>query len=311
MRIVRIIFSIFMLLLVHQAYAADKVTVLLDWFLNSGHQSLLAAEYSGAFKRHNLEVELIAPADPGTPPRLVAAGQADIAISYPIQLGMMVDHHIPLIRIGSLVNQPLNMLITNNTIHALQDLKGKKIGVSVAGDEHTILKTMLATTNLHSSDIQIINVNFQLEQALMTGEVDAVIGAGRNYEMVDLQQRHFPFHSFKPEEYGVPSYDELIFVTRPDLVKDSRILRFLQALKEGNAYLQTHSDEVFKQAIRNHPELNTPLNQAAWQATLPLVPKDPAFMDHNRYQKFLDFLWQSKVVQTKILLSDFAVDPLK
>ena len=305
MRISRIFIFFAILCSISQVKAEDKVTVILDWFLNASHESLLAAQYSGAFKRYNLQVEMISPADPGTPPRLVAAGQADIAISYPIQLGMMIDHHIPLIRIGSLLNQPLNTLITSRNIKTLQDLKGKKIGVSVAGDDHTILKTMLEKTNVQLSDIQIINVNFQLEQALMTGAVDAVIGASRNYEVIDLEQKHYQFNIYNPEDYGVPIYDEMIFVTRPELVKDSRIIRFMQALKEGNVYLKSHSLEVFNKTIKDHPELNTPLNKTAWNVTLNLLPTDPVIYDKTKYQQFLDFLWNKKVIKHPVKISSF------
>lgn len=305
MRISRIFIFFAILCSISQVKAEDKVTVILDWFLNASHESLLAAQYSGAFKRYNLQVEMISPADPGTPPRLVAAGQADIAISYPIQLGMMIDHHIPLIRIGSLLNQPLNTLITSRNIKNLQDLKGKKIGVSVAGDDHTILKTMLEKTNVQLSDIQIINVNFQLEQALMTGAVDAVIGASRNYEVIDLEQKHYQFNIYNPEDYGVPIYDEMIFVTRPELVKDSRIIRFMQALKEGNVYLKSHSLEVFNKTIKDHPELNTPLNKTAWNVTLNLLPTDPVIYDKTKYQQFLDFLWNKKVIKHPVQISSF------
>lgn len=305
MRISRIFIFFAILCSISQVKAEDKVTVILDWFLNASHESLLAAQYSGAFKRYNLQVEMISPADPGTPPRLVAAGQADIAISYPIQLGMMIDHHIPLIRIGSLLNQPLNTLITSRNIKTLQDLKGKKIGVSVAGDDHTILKTMLEKTNVQLSDVQIINVNFQLEQALMTGAVDAVIGASRNYEVIDLEQKHYQFNIYNPEDYGVPIYDEMIFVTRPELVKDSRIIRFMQALKEGNVYLKSHSLEVFNKTIKDHPELNTPLNKTAWNVTLNLLPTDPVIYDKTKYQQFLDFLWNKKVIKHPVQISSF------
>lgn len=305
MRFLRVIICLLVLFSTVSAKGEDKVTVILDWFLNASHESLLAAQYSGAFKRHNLQVDLIAPADPGTPPRLVAAGQADLAISYPIQLGMMIDHHIPLICIGSLLNQPLNTLITSKKIKGLQDLKGKKIGVSIAGDDHTILKTMLENTNTQLSDIQVINVNFQLEQALMTGAVDAIIGASRNYEVLDLEQKHYPFNLFKPEDYGVPMYDEMIFVTRPELVNDSRMIRFMQALKEGTEYLKLHPEEIFQQTIKNHPELNTPLNRASWYETLALLPKDPVIYDKVRYQHFLDFMWQKKIVKHPIPLSAF------
>lgn len=308
MKILSIIICFLLLFSNSYAKTEGKVTVILDWFLNASHESLLAAQYSGAFKRYNLQVDLIAPADPGIPPRLVAAGQADIAISYPIQLGMMIDHHIPLIRIGSLLNQPLNTLITSKKVKSLQDLKGKKIGVSVAGDDHIVLKTMLEKTTVQLSDLQIINVNFQLEQALMTGAVDAIIGASRNYEVIDLEQKHYSFNLFKPEDYGIPIYDEMIFITRPELVKNSKIIRFMQAIKEGNEYLKSHSEEVFNQTIKDHPELNTYLNRAAWHATLALLPKDPSVCDQVKEQRFLDFLYQKGVVQKRILISVFTTN---
>lgn len=289
------------------AKANDKVTVILDWFLNAGHQSLLAAQYSGAFQRHGLDVELIAPADPGTPPRLVAAGQADLAISYPIQLGMMVDQHVPLVQVGSLLNQPLDVLITKGDIKSIKDLKGKKIGVAIAGDQQAVLGTMLASAGLSLSDVQLVNVNFQLEQALMTGAVDAVIGAGRNYELLDLQQRKISVSYFYPEQCGVPTYDELIFLTRPDKAKNPKIAKFMQALKEGNIYLQAHPDEIFNKASKDHPELNTPLNKAAWQATLHFNGKEPGNIDQLKIQKFIDFMVIKGVMHQQYPLSDYAV----
>ena len=289
------------------ANANDKVTVILDWFLNAGHQSLLAAQYSGAFARHGLDVELIAPADPGTPPRLVAAGQADLAISYPIQLGMMVDKHIPLVQVGSLLNQPLDVLITKGDIKSIKELKGKKIGVAIAGDQQVVLGTMLTSAGLSLSDVQLVTVNFQLEQALMTGAVDAVIGAGRNYELFDLQQRNVPVSYFYPEDYGVPTYDELIFVARPDKTKEPKIARFMQALKEGNEYLQAHPDEILNKAIKDHPELNTSLNKAAWQATLSLNSKEPGKIDQPKTQKFINFMVSKNVMHHEYPISDYAV----
>ncbi|MDI2112027.1 ABC transporter substrate-binding protein [Commensalibacter nepenthis] len=289
------------------AYANDKVTVILDWFLNASHESLLAAQYSGAFQRHGLDVELIAPADPNAPPRLVAAGQADMAISYPIQLGMMVDQHIPLVQVGSLLNQPMDVLITNGNIKSIKDLKGKKIGVAIAGDQQAVLGSMLASAGLSLSDVQLINVNFQLEQALMTGAVDAVIGAARNYELIDLQQRKFPVSFFYPEDYGVPNYDELIFVARPDKAKDPKIARFMMALKEGNDYFKNHSDEMFNKAIKDHPELNTPLNKAAWLATLSSIAPEPGNIDDAKIQNFMNYLFNKKVIKQQHPLSDYVV----
>ncbi len=57
------------------ASAADKLTVLLDWFVNPDHAPLVVAKQKGFFEAEGLDVELIEPADPAMPPKLVAAGQ--------------------------------------------------------------------------------------------------------------------------------------------------------------------------------------------------------------------------------------------
>src|SRR3546814_5825193 len=59
------------------AAAADKLTLILDWFVNPDHGPIIVAQEQGYFAEAGLEVEVIAPADPSDPPKLVAAGKAD------------------------------------------------------------------------------------------------------------------------------------------------------------------------------------------------------------------------------------------
>ena len=93
------------------AFADNKLTVLLDWFVNPDHAPLVVALQSGRFKDAGLNVELIAPSDPNLPPKLVAAGKGDIAVSYQPQLHIQADQGLPLVRIGTLISSPLNSLV--------------------------------------------------------------------------------------------------------------------------------------------------------------------------------------------------------
>ena len=54
----------------------EKLTLLLDWFVNPDHGPIVIAQENGYFAEQDLEVEVVAPADPSAPPRLVAAGRA-------------------------------------------------------------------------------------------------------------------------------------------------------------------------------------------------------------------------------------------
>ena len=113
------------------AVAQQKLTVILDWFLNPDHATLVVADELGFFKEFGLEVALIEPADPNDPPKLVAAGKADLAISYQPQLHLQYSEGLPLSRIGTLVATPLTTLLVlaESPIKSIKDLKGKKIGL--------------------------------------------------------------------------------------------------------------------------------------------------------------------------------------
>ncbi|HEV2813606.1 MAG TPA: ABC transporter substrate-binding protein, partial [Solirubrobacteraceae bacterium] len=64
------------------ARGVERIDLVLDFFPNADHAGLYAAIGTGAFKDAGLEVELQTPSDPAAPLRLLAAGRADLAISY-------------------------------------------------------------------------------------------------------------------------------------------------------------------------------------------------------------------------------------
>ena len=293
------------------ARAADRLTVILDWFVNANHESLLSARYSGAYARAGLDVRFIVPADPGSPPRLLAARQADLCVSYQPELALLDAAGLGLLRVGTLENTPLNVLLVpaGGPIRSLADLKGRRVGASVGATDEALLRGMLGTVGLRTTDVTLTAVSFQIEQALMSRSVDAVIGGMRNYEQIDLEQRGFKAIGFNPEEHGVPPYDELILLARRDNAHDGRVVRFLQALREGTAALLADPDRMWRAFVTDHPEGNTPLNHAAWFATLPHLARDPVLLDARRYAAFQDFMVKQGTLKTALPVSDIAVQP--
>jgi len=291
------------------ARAADKFTVMLDWFVDTNHAALFAAQYCGAYKEEGLDVSIIPPADPDSPPRLVAAGQADLAVSYQTQLNMMDDHGLGLVRVATLVDRPLNtiMALNDSGIHSIADLKGRKIGVSVGGVEEALLGTMLRSNHLNLSDVTVVKVNFQMLPALMSHQLDAAIGGYSNYEVIEAEQMGRHPAVFTPEANGVPPYDELILVASRNRLGDPRLKRFLLALQKGTDCLLERPDDMWADFIREHPELNNSLNRAAWAATLPSLAGDPGALDAGRYEAFQDFLFHAGIISKKLPLDQFAV----
>lgn len=292
-----------------QALANEKLTLVLDWYINPDHAPIVVAEQIGAFKEAGLDVKIVPPSDPALPPRLVAARQADLAITYQPQVHFFADEGLPLVRVGTLINSPLNTVIAlDKSIKSPADLQGKKVGYSVSGIEQATLATMAQHAKIDPKSIKLINVNFQLTSALLAGQVDAVIGGYRNIEALELQLQGKDPQVMNVEDYGVPAYDELVIVANRDDVNAPKIRTFLQALQKGVAYLRAHPQETWQAFADAHPELNTKLNKQAWLKTLPLFASDPAALDKPRYEAYEQFLYNNKLVKKVTPLTNYAVE---
>ena len=303
--------AIFLLLLLASgAHAAEKLTVLLDWFVNPDHGPLIVARERGFFADAGLEVELIAPADPNDPPKLVAAGKADLAISYQPQLHLQVAEGLPLKRIGTLVATPLNTLVVlaDGPIKSLADLEGRRIGFSVGGFEDALLAAMLVRHGLGLADVELVNVNFSLSPALFAGHVDAVIGAFRNFELNQMELEGRPGRAFYVEEEGVPAYDELIVIANSERLDDARLRPFLDALERGTQYLVNHPDDAWGLFVAAYPDLDDELNRRAWRDTLPRFALRPAALDTARYARFAAFLAAQGLIPEALPVARYAVE---
>jgi len=305
----RLLLTVFVLMAT-PAFAQDKMTLLLDWFVNPDHGPIIVAQELGYFADQGLEVEIIAPADPSDPPKMVAAGNADLAISYQPQLHIQVAEGLPLIRVGTLISTPLNCLLVlqDGPIKTPADLAGRKIGFSVAGVEEAVLTAILGKAGLTLADVELVNVNWSLSPSLMAGQVDAVIGAYRNFELNQMTIEGVKGHCFPVEQEGVPVYDELIYVANPALMDAGKIRRFLKATELAAQYIADHPEEGWTLFSQTAAELQDDLNAMAWKDTAPLFAPHPEALDQHRYARFEAFLSQAGLVKGIRPVSQLAID---
>lgn len=285
--------------------------MLLDWFVNPDHGPLIIAQEKGMFREAGLDVFLIEPADPNLPPKLVAAGKAEIAVTYQPQLHMQVAEGLPLVRIATLVATPLNSLVVlgSGPIKTIADLKGKKIGYSIGGFEDALLGRMLENHGLTLKDVELVNVNFSLSPSILSGQVDGVIGAFRNFELNQMDIEGHPGRAFYPEEEGVPAYDELIVVTNSKLLKEPALRKFVDVLEAATQFIVNHPEESWEIFRASNPEkLGDELNRRAWRDTVARFALRPGALDVSRYQRFGAFLQERGLVKELPKLESYAVE---
>ncbi|WP_186396184.1 ABC transporter substrate-binding protein [Stappia sp. TSB10GB4] len=306
----RILTFVLALLFALPAAAADRMTLLLDWYVNPDHGPIIIAKEKGFFADEGLDVEIVAPADPSAPPKLVAAGKAELAVSYQPQIHLQVAEGLPLKRVGTLIASPLNCLMVKDDgpVKTIADLKGRKVGYSVAGVEEAQMRAVLSRHGLTMDDIEMVNVNWSLAPSVMSGQVDAVIGAYRNVELHQMEIEGVKGRCFFIEEEGMPSYDELIYVANPELMDRAKIVRFLAATERATQYIVNHPDESFEIYAGTAPELNDELNKRSWADTIRRFALRPAALDHGRYVRFEEFLKEHGLIETIRPVSDIAID---
>ncbi|MBW3698263.1 ABC transporter ATP-binding protein [Vibrio sp. T187] len=285
-----------------------ELTLMLDWFVNPNHGPIVIAKERGYFAEQGLKVEVQEPADPSTPPKLVAANKVDLAISYQPSLTIDVAAGLPLIRAATLIATPLNtlMVLDNNKLDELSDFKGKKIGIAIAGNEEATIGTMLQTGGVKYDDVEIINVGWALSSSLASGKVDAIWGGLRNFETNQLALEGYQSKAFFPEEHGVPAYDELVFVANANTYDEAAIKAFNKALEQATTYIVNHPQQSWKEFVAYAPDtLNNELNKRAWNDTLTRFALRPSAVDLKRYDDYAQFMYDKNIIETLPKAKDY------
>jgi putative hydroxymethylpyrimidine transport system substrate-binding protein len=252
----------------------QKHRLILDWFPNADHVPLYVAREMGLFKKAGLEIEFVPPADPNDPLKLVAAGQAAFAISYQPSVIIARAEGLPVKAIGVLIDQPLSCLLylKKSGIKTAADLRGRKIGYSVETIDLPLLRVVAARGGLKPGDYTPVNIRFNLTSSLLTGQVDAVMGAYWTYELLELQREHQPAAYLALEQHGVPRYSEMVVISSDAFLKTGRdaARRLVLAIQDGISFSRAHPAEAFAVFARTNPEANEALDREAFGITLPL-----------------------------------------
>lgn len=301
-KIYTLLFCLFSLTL----HAEESLKIILDWYINPDHAPLFVAEDQGYFKEAGITVELIQPSDTADGPKLVAAKQIDLALTYQPGFMQQVDVGLPLVRVGSLIDKPLESIIVlkDGPIHSIADLKGKSIGYSNPAADKFMLDMMLQYNHLSIDDVKTLDVRFSLLHALLTGNIDAITGGMRNVEPILMELHGHPARLFYPEDNGIPPYDELIFITNKDNVDDPRLKKFFDALKKSTAYLRKNPETTWNHFAKKYPEKGE-MSHRAWFASLPYFSEDPAALDKKKYNTLMNFMWKKHFLSRKIPLEEY------
>jgi putative hydroxymethylpyrimidine transport system substrate-binding protein len=290
-----------------------KLSLLLDYLPNADHAGIFEAQDGGRFTKAGLDVDVRTPDDPATVLKLVAAGKVDVGISYAPEVLLARAQGQDVTAIASLVQRPLTSLISlpKAGIERPADLEGKTVGTAGIPYQKAYLDTIATKAGISPSSVKQVDVGFNLNQALVSGKVDATLGGFWNVEGVELQQKGRKPRISPVDRLGVPNYAELVLVARGDVLtkKESSIRRLVRAIGQGYEAVRQDPEAGVQPLLRANEDLDPKLQTEAVKKTVDAFfpsgrnAKRPwGWLDSDEWADYAQWMLENRLLQTKIPL---------
>ncbi|MDQ0157479.1 ABC transporter substrate-binding protein [Robertmurraya andreesenii] len=288
----------------------EKMSIMLDWYPNAVHSAIYVAQEKGYFAEEGLDVNIEMPADTNDPLKLAATGKVDLAISYQTQLLLSRSEGIPVVSVAALVRHSLDGIMYKKElgIQSPKDLEGKNVGYPSASVSEAVVKTMVNADGGKEKNVKLTDVGWDLMPALATNNVDAIVGAYINHELVLLNKEGYNVDIFPLTEFGVPDNYELILVTGEETLKkkESSIKKFWRALSKAQADVKQDPASGLK-VLLDHENGNFPLDKKVEQESLdillPLMEDKSlpfGYQEEKVWQDVADWLFETNVMKEKV-----------
>ncbi|MDI6615771.1 MAG: ABC transporter substrate-binding protein [Syntrophaceae bacterium] len=296
-----VILASLFLLTAHPLCAAQKVTVMLDWFPNIDHLPLYVAQQEGFFVEEGINVEILTPSSTTDALKLAASGNVDVAVSYEPQVIIGASSGLNIRVIGRLVEHPLSILLflKGKGIEKPADLEGKKIGYTVPGMMDVLMEAFAKINGIDR--YEPINVGFAIVQSLVARKVDAIMGPYKNYETVELEEKGYRAGYFELNEWGIPDYDELVFIAgaRTAGEKAGALKGFVRAVDRAIARTRNDPEKSLTSYFAAVPDASREMEAKAFEITRPLYAHNQK-CDKEKWQAFAAFALKYGLIEKKV-----------
>lgn len=296
----------------------EEVSIMLDWYPNAVHSAIYVAKEKGYFEDAGLDVKIVMPADTNDPLKLAATGKVDLAISYQSQLLVSRAEDIPVVSVAALVRHSLDAIMykEESGIESPKDLEGKRVGYPSTTVSEAIVESMVENDGGNVQQVKLTDVGWDLMPSLATDQVDAVVGAYINHEMVLLEKEGYNIDLLNLEDFGVPDNYELVVVTGEKTFeqKKEQITKFWQAVTKGQADVKIDPEaalEVLFNFENDSFPLDMDVEKESLNVLLPLMEDDGVNFGHQEqesWDKTADWLYESGVIEVKLDASEAFVN---
>jgi putative hydroxymethylpyrimidine transport system substrate-binding protein len=223
----------------------ESATLLLDFTPNAVHAGIYVASARGFDAAEGVTLEIRKPSASTDALKLLQGGRADMAILDVHDLGLARERGRDVVGVYAIVQRPLAAVIARPGIERPRDLEGRRAGVTGLPSDDAVLRSVVADDGGDPEKVKATTIGFEAVKALLAGRVDAAT-AFWNAEGVALKRRRPGFTEFRVDDFGAPSYPELVLCVTSTTLEERRpvVRAAIRALQRGYASAQAEPDSA-------------------------------------------------------------------
>jgi NitT/TauT family transport system substrate-binding protein len=278
----------------------DKVTLQSKWVVQAQFAGYYAALDQGYYEDEGLDVT-IRPGGPDiVPEQVVLGGQAEFGINWLDSTLATRDKGQNIVNIAQVFARSGMTEVTwkDTGLDEITDLRGKKVGVWLGGNEHKLFAALNKNGIDPQNDVEIVAQPFDMElflqrqidaaAAMTYNELAQVLEAknpdtGQLYQLSDL-------NVMKMSELGTGALEDGVFVREDWIAEEGNediAKRFLKASFRGWVFCRDNQEECLQIVLKNGPTLGeghqrwqlNEVNKLIWPAPDGIGVMDPEAFD--------------------------------
>ena len=238
--------------------AAKKVTLQLQWVAQAQFAGYYAAVKQGFYKDEGLDVTIKEAGTDTVPIDVLAAGDADYAISWVPKVLGSIEQGANVTDVAQIFERSGTTQISfkDKAIAAPTDLKGKKVGSWGYGNEWELFAGMQKSGIDTSSQISLVQQAFDMN-GFLSGDIDAAQAMTYNeYAQVLESKNPKTGNLYQPGDLNVINWNDVgtamlqdaIWADSKKLSSDTayadQTVKFIKASIKGWAYARDHAQEA-------------------------------------------------------------------
>jgi NitT/TauT family transport system substrate-binding protein len=275
----RLIVTLGTILLAGPAFAADKVTLMLNWYVYGEHAPFYYGKEKGFYTAQGIDLEIQEGRGSATVTQVVTAKTVQFGyVDVPTMMRAAVKG-APVVAVGvALQTNPMSAMgFSEMNIKKPEDIKGKTVATTPGDSLSQIWPLFLKKTGLKESDFKTVSGDAVTKlNAVINGQADLLLGYVMDQSMKIKDATGKDVYPIKFADYGVNLVSSGI-ITNTEYLKEHEDLvkRFMAATLKSIQEASKHPKDAAQAILNANPKggkIDT-LTQG-FELTIPLY-KDP------------------------------------